>query len=134
MRVIILLYRSPFQLPPALSLLVVSLNLTSFLISPRFAISSSASYLCITCAGYLCISIQSFFHLPSNFEADVDYGLLIFRLQTDPTVDLKSCEQNAQQHVCLPLVKFSAPVILVEKQLGFGISVQIKEELNRLRD
>lgn len=76
----------------------------------------------------------TFFHLPSNLEADVDYGLLIFRLQTDLTVDLKSCEQNAQQYVCLPLVKFSAPAILVEKQLGFGISVQIKEELNRLRD
>lgn len=89
-------------------------------------------FLCCFC---ICLSVSNFFsHLPSNWEADVDSGLRTFRLQIDLTVDLESREQNGQQYMHLPLVKFSAPVILVEKQLGFGISVQIKEELNRLRD
>lgn len=75
-----------------------------------------------------------FLYLPSNWEADVDSGLLMLRQQIDPTSDLESREQNGQRIVRPPPVKFSAPAILAEKQLGFGISVQIKEELNRLRD
>lgn len=58
----------------------------------------------------------------------------MFQQHIDLTSDLKSREQNDQQYVRLPPVKFSALVIFAEKQLGFGISVQIKEELNRLRD
>ena len=83
----------------------------------------------------LSLSIFPFFlHLPPNWEADVDSGLLMFRQQIDLTGDLESRKQNGQQYARLPPVKFSAPAILAEKQLGFGISVQIKEELNRLRD
>lgn len=58
----------------------------------------------------------------------------MFREQTDLGVDIESHEQHGQQYARLPPVKFSALAILVEKQLGFGISVQIKEELNWLRD
>lgn len=58
----------------------------------------------------------------------------MFRQQIALTSDLQSRGQNGQQYARLPPVKFSAPAILAGKQLGFGISVQIKEELNRLRD
>lgn len=58
----------------------------------------------------------------------------MFRQQIGLAGDLESRGQSSQQHARLPPVKFSAPAILAEKQLGFGISVQIKEELNRLRD
>lgn len=71
---------------------------------------------------------------PFTRGADVDSGWLMFRQPIALTTDLQSRGQNGQQYARLPPVKFSAPAILVEKQLGFGISVQIKEELNRLGD
>lgn len=83
---------------------------------------------------YLYQFYSFFLHLPSTWKADVDSGWLMFRQQIALTNDLQSRGQNGQQYARLPPVKFSAPAILAEKQLGFGISVQIKEELNRLRD
>lgn len=58
----------------------------------------------------------------------------MFRQPIALTGELQSRGQNGRQYPRPPPVKFSAPAILAEKQLGFGISVQIKEELNGLRD
>lgn len=64
-----------------------------------FTISSHASYLCICvclvpCCRYIFLSLSIFFsfflHLPSNWEADVDYSLLMFRQQIDLNGDLET--------------------------------------------
>lgn len=55
----------------------------------------------------------------------------MFLQQIDLTGELWTREQNGRQNVRPPPVPFSAPAMLAEKQLGFGISVQIRAELNR---